>query len=196
MSNRLPVIDILRDKFLSKIHADYQVFIFTYDREWYEILYMQLVEPDRNHWKAFECHCADDDELELPVFAEQGEAKKEYLQKAEKYYTSRDYKAAAIYTRTAYEAILKHFCNKKGVPVPYKEKAKELKADALWNCVKKYERNERTHELYVDAKTAQAIETATRGVLNPLSHSRPVQTYRREVQYAIVAVKRLQTELT
>lgn len=194
MSNRLPVIDILRDHFLSNTQADYQIFILTYDREWYEILRLQLVEQDKAHWKAFEFHCADDDELEIPIFSEQGESKTEYLEKAEKYCRERDYKAAAIYTRTAYEAILKHFCNRLSVPVPYKEKAKDLKAEKLWDAVKKYE-NKHTHELYVDIKTARAIETATRGVLNPLSHSRPVQIYRREVQCAILAVKRLQLEL-
>lgn len=33
MSNRLPIIDVLKDQF-----KDYQIFLMTYDKEWYEIL--------------------------------------------------------------------------------------------------------------------------------------------------------------
>jgi len=42
MSNRLPLIDILKEEF-----GDYQIFLMTYDREWYEILKQRL---DGDKW--------------------------------------------------------------------------------------------------------------------------------------------------
>jgi wobble nucleotide-excising tRNase len=189
MSNRLPIIDIIESHFI----PNYQIFLMTYDREWFEILCEHFVDPNRASWKAFEFYCADDDELELPIFAERTKGRDEYIQRAEKYFQAHDYKASAVYARSACEAILKFFCNKKGVPVPYQDKPKNLKIDQMWTAVKNYKKNDGTD--YVDSKTAIAIDKAIKKVLNPLSHSRPVSVYRREVQYAICAVKRLYSQL-
>jgi energy-coupling factor transporter ATP-binding protein EcfA2 len=189
MANRLPIIDIIDNHF-----THYQIFLMTYDREWFEILCEHFVESDKTNWKAFEFYCADDAELELPIFAERSKGRDEYIKRAEKYYQENDFKAAAVYTRSAYEAILKFFCNKYSVPIPYRDKPKNLKADEIWTEVKKFQRKGTT-VAYVTPKTASAIDKAIRTVLNPLSHSRAVSTYRREVQYAIVAVKLLYSEL-
>lgn len=189
MSNRLPIIDIIDKHFINK----YQIFLMTYDLEWFEILceYFVEVPGGGEKWKAFEFYCSDDDELELPIFAERSKGRDEYIKRAEKYYNEQDYKAAAVYIRSAYEAILKFFCNsdKHRVPVPYHDKPKNLKADELWRSVKEYKKRDGTN--YVDLQTAKAIEKATKRIFNPLSHSRPVQTYSREVKDAIKAVKDL-----
>ncbi|XGB38694.1 MAG: ATP-binding protein [Cyanobacteria bacterium LVE1205-1] len=185
MSNRLPIIDIIEKYFIDK----YQIFLMTYDLEWFEILCEYFVEPDKTNWKAFEFYCSDDDELELPIFAERSKGRDEYIKRAEKYYSEQDYKAAAVYIRSAYEAILKFFCNKYRVLIPYHDKPKSLKADEIWTYVKEWKKKDGTS--YVDAQTAKAIEKATKRIFNPLSHSRPVQTYSREVKDAIDAVKNL-----
>ena len=187
MSNRLPIIDIIDKHFIDK----YQIFFMTYDLEWFEILCEYFIEVTEGgkKWKAFEFYCSDDDELELPVFAERSKGRDEYIKRAEKYYSEKDYKAAAVYIRSAYEAILKFFCNKYSVPVPYHDKPKSLKADEIWKSVKEWKKKDGTS--YVDIQTAKAIEKATKRIFNPLSHSRPVQTYSREVNDAINAVKDL-----
>lgn len=187
MSNRLPVIDIIDSHF----SANYQVFMMTYDREWFEILCDYF--PSSN-WKEFEFYCADDAELELPIFAERSKGRNEYIARAEKYFAEHDYKAAAVYARSAYEAILKFFCNKHHIPIPYYNKPKELKADDMWQVIKTYQQRG-VNSPCVDPTTVRHIETAVGRVLNPLSHSRPVPAYRREVQHAIHAVKRLYQEL-
>jgi len=191
MSNRLPIIDIIDAHFIDK----YQIFLMTYDLEWFEILCEHFVEPNKLMWKAFEFYCADDTELELPIFAERTKGKDEYIKRAEIYYQQHDYKAAAVYARSAFEAILKFFCNKYGVPVPYHDKPQTLKADEIWVAVKIWKsRNGKNcfdPNNQNDKKIISHIDKAARKILNPLSHSRTVQTYRREVQYAIGAVKRL-----
>ncbi|MDM3857715.1 MAG: AAA family ATPase [Aphanizomenon gracile PMC649.10] len=199
MSNRLPIIDIIDEHFIDK----YQIFIMTYDLEWFETLCDHFVEPNKSMWKAFEFYCADDAELELPIFAERGKGRDEYIKRAEEYYAANDYKAAAVYTRSAYEAILKFFCAKHNVPVPYVSKPKDLKADKLWDAVKSYiathkkviDKKTGNKEDYLDSKTISHVEKANRRILNPLSHSRAVPTYRREVQYAIAVVKKLYDRL-
>jgi len=195
MSNRLPIIDIIDAHFIDK----YQIFLMTYDLEWFEILCEHFVEPNKLMWKAFEFYCADDTELELPIFAERSKGRDEYIKRAEKYYQQHDYKEAAVYARSAYEAILKFFCNKHSVPVAYHDKPKSLKADDMWKAVKIWKNKNGTDYFDPndpnDRKIISHIDKATKKILNPLSHSRPVQIYRREVQYAIEAVKRLYDKL-
>ncbi len=62
MSNRLPVLDILRENF-----SDYQIFFMTYDRIWYEIVRQQT--PD-NEWKYAEFYFSKTDEYEIPIYVE------------------------------------------------------------------------------------------------------------------------------
>lgn len=181
MSNRLPVIDIIRNHF-----ANYQIFLLTYDREWFEILCQQFVEIDGQKWKAFEFYCSDDNQLEIPVIAARGKAVTEYLMKANDYFKLHDYKAAAVYVRTAFEALIKNYCDKRSIPVPYKEKAKELKSENFWNAM----------ESKIPADIVKDVKTARSVVMNPLSHSRIVAVFQAEVQKAIQAVTRLQEELT
>ena len=63
MSNRLPVLDILEEYF-----TDYQIFLTTYDRAWYEIVKQRTSHGGK--WKAVEFYFRQTDEYEIPVYAE------------------------------------------------------------------------------------------------------------------------------
>lgn len=128
MSNRLPVLDILDKHF-----GAYQIFFFTYDRPWYEIV--------RNHfesqgamanWECVEFFAARTDEQDLPIYAPE----RKFLERAQEHLNNNDWKAAAVYARTHFEAKLKKFCDKKNLKVRYKEKANELSSEDFWNAVK------------------------------------------------------------
>lgn len=173
MSNRLPIIKILQDFF-----SDYQVFLLTHDLEWYEILKQRL---DQEKWKSVELYSTKDVEYEIPVVAES----KDYLTKAQSYLANHDYKAAAIYLRTAFEHLLKRFCEKKGLSVKYKEKAKTLTSDDFWTVVKPC----------VSSEIAENVEHARELIMNPLSHSRIVGIYPAEVKGAIETITQLKQEL-
>jgi energy-coupling factor transporter ATP-binding protein EcfA2 len=173
MSNRLPIIKILQDFF-----SDYQIFLLTHDLEWYEILKQRL---DQDTWKPVDLYCTKGIEYEVPVVAEN----KDYLTKAQDYLTNHDYKAAAIYLRTAFEHLLKRYCDKKGLPVKYKEKAKVLTSDDFWAVVKPH----------VPSTLADEVEHARELIMNPLSHSRIISVYPAEVNEAIDFIKRLKQEL-
>ncbi len=101
MSNRLPVLDILENHF-----GDYQIFFFTYDKPWYDIVRQRVGGAN---WRHVEFYSAKTDEHDLPVYAED----KKYLDKAKEFLDANDYKAAVIYLRTHFEQIIKDCCNKK-----------------------------------------------------------------------------------
>ena len=96
MSNRLPVLDILQDE---KYFLDYQIFLTTYDKAWYEIVKQRT---NQKNWKAVEFYFKATDEYEIPACKEDTP----YLDKAKEYLDANDYKACAVYLRTAFETIM------------------------------------------------------------------------------------------
>lgn len=174
MSNRLPIIKILQDFF-----SDYQIFLLTHDLEWYEILKQRL---DQKTWKQVELYCPKGVEYEIPVVAES----KDYLTKAQTYLTNHNYKAAAIYLRTAFEHLLKRYCDKNSLHVKYKEKAKDLTSDDFWTVVKPH---------VTSTPLVDEVEHARELIMNPLSHSRIVSVYPAEVKEAIAIIVKLKQEL-
>ena len=124
MSNRFPVLDILEEYF-----KDYQIFLTTYDKAWYEIVKQRTEEKD---WKYTEFYFKATDEHEIPVCKDDAP----YLEKAKEYLDESDYKACVIYLRTAFEETIKRFCEKKGLRVRYCENPKKLDAQDFWEPIK------------------------------------------------------------
>lgn len=107
MSNRFPVLDILEEYF-----KDYQIFLMTYDKAWYEIAKQRL---GQENWKYTEFYFKATDEYEIPVCKEDTP----YLKRAEEFLDENDYKACVIYLRTTFETIIKKFCDKRNLRVRY-----------------------------------------------------------------------------
>ena len=186
MSNRLPLIDIIKAQF-----SEYQIFLMTYDREWYEILKQRF---DGNKWVFQELYCGKiTDDLEIPVWKQDTD----YLDKAQQYLTpippqAPDLKASAVYLRTAFEVILKKFCDKHYLKVKYQEESKKLTTDDFWQPIIAYKKD---GTLFLSATCKQNIELYRTLIMNPLNHAQISQTYDREIQEAIDAVKTLKHEL-
>ena len=117
MSNRLPVLDILKVYF-----PDHQIFLTTYDKAWYEIAKQRTAQKD---WKYAEFYFGETDEYEVPIYVED----KAYLEKAREYFDMNDYKACAIYVRTAFEAAIKQYCEKRNLAVKYRENPRDLRSE-------------------------------------------------------------------
>ena len=124
MSNRFPVLDILEKDF-----KGYQIFLMTYDKTWYEIVKQRT---DEKNWKYTEFYFSQTDAYEIPVYAED----KAYLEKAREYLDSNDYKACAIYVRTAFEAAIKRYCEKKDLAIKYRENPRDLRSEDFWMPIK------------------------------------------------------------
>ena len=63
------------------------------------------------------------DGYEIPLIKDDGD----FLQKAKKHFADCDYKAAAVYTRSAFEKMLQIYCKKKKKKIIFKLKLKGLK---------------------------------------------------------------------
>ena len=183
MSNRLPVLDILDEYF-----SEYQIFLTTYDKAWYEIAKQRTSRSGK--WKAVEFYFSQTDEYEIPVYAED----KAYLEKAREYLDANDYKACAIYVRTAFEAAIKQYCEKKDLAIKYRENPRDLRSEDFWIPIKT-ERDE-AGLLLLDLRIVDTIERARKFILNELSHATFVNIYKKELEDAIAAVAELETALT
>ena len=188
MSNRLPLIDILDEGNFAK----YQIILMTYDRTFYEMVKKRKFE-DKN-WKAAELYCGKVDGYDIPVYVED----RTYLERAREYLNANDYKACAVYVRTAYEAIIKGYCEKKNIGVKYRENVNELESNDFWTLIRnkkipdpKSNKRKRLLKLTLVEK----IELARKFTLNPLSHADTVNISKKELEDAIEAVEWLEDAL-
>jgi energy-coupling factor transporter ATP-binding protein EcfA2 len=181
MSNRFPVLGILQEDF-----KDYQIFLTTYDKAWYEIVKQRT---DQTDWKYAEFYFGQTDEYEIPVYVEN----KAYLDKAREHLGANDYKACAIYVRTAFEAAIKQYCEKKDLAVKYRENPKDLKSEDFWVPIKT--EIDQTGLLLLDLRVVDKIESVRKFTLNELSHVSVANIYKKELEDAINAVEQLEVAL-
>ena len=188
ISHRLPLLDILEERDFAK----YQIILMAYDRTFYEMVKKRKSE-DKN-WKAAELYCGKVDGYEVPIYVED----KTYLEKAREYLDANDYKACAVYVRTAYEAAIKGYCEKNNIAVKYRADRNELNSNDFWTVIKdkkisdpKSNRPKRLLKLALDKK----VELARKFTLNPLSHANIVNIPKKELEDAIEAVEWLEDAL-
>ena len=185
MSNRLPLIDIL-DKYFS----DYQIFLMTYDKAFYEIFKQRKFQKFKDkQWKAAELYLGKVDGYEIPVYVEE----EKYIDKAKEYLKANDYKACAVYVRTAFEVIMKSYCKTENIRVRYRENPKDLTSLDFWIPITRWQKNRQD---VVNQALKNRIESARKFTLNELSHASVANIYRKELEDAIDAVEELETALT
>ena len=176
IANRLPLLAILQKEF-----PDYQIFITTYDKPWFE--YARVFLEPSGDWKTMEFYAQDcRDGTQIPRIVDGGDL----LQRAVVHLQACDYKAAAVYTRSAFEQMIRRFCENKGKKIPYKSRLKDYTTEDFWNAIK----ND------VQAATRRDVETYRSLVLNTFSHyNTEKHEIRTELQNAIEAIKALRAEL-
>lgn len=186
MSNRLPVLDVLDEDF-----ADYQIFLTTYDKAWYEIAKQRTAHSGK--WKAVEFYFRRTDEYEIPVYVEN----KAYLDKAKEYLDANDYKACAIYLRTAFEMTIEEFCADRRLPVKYHRDPNKQDSQDFWDAIKiENKRKTENHgPTLLDQKLINDIELYRTRILNPLSHATIANIPKKEIEDTVEAVERLKMAL-
>uniref|UniRef100_A0A831TZ23 DUF4145 domain-containing protein n=1 Tax=Geobacter metallireducens TaxID=28232 RepID=A0A831TZ23_GEOME len=111
---------------------------------------------------------------------------KDFIAKAEAYLNKCDYKASAVYARSAFEKLIRRYCEKKKRPVAFKSRLKDYTTEDFWNVIKDE----------IPDGTRNDIETYRPLVLNAFSHYNTERhEIRAELVGAIQAVKGLKTEL-
>jgi len=171
ISNRLPLLEILKIEF-----SDYQVFITTYDKPWYEFVKTNYLNKNRD-WKCFEIYAGRSKRgFTIPVVKEiKGQGDNShidyFIQKGENYHNVGDNKAAGVYLRSAFEAILKQFCFGR-TTVKFVIDQSKLTANDFWSATKKYVNDQPDPTRYTLLQsTKDEIEYLLPLVLNPLNHN-------------------------
>lgn len=165
-SNRIPLLEILKEDF-----KDFQIFITTYDRHWYELAKSYL-----RNWKSLEMYVGENNSIhiEYPVIITQD---LEYKLKAKRYIEAFDYPAAGNTIRKAFE-------NKISQLLPNCYLYNETDLDGFFNKLILYYKNCCCEEL-IDERLKEELYIYKDIILNPTSHNdlrSPI--YKAEVQKA------------
>ena len=176
IANRLPLLDILEAEF-----KDYQIFITTYDKPWFE--YAQCILAQRSNWKTMEFYaqtCKGNTEIPI-IFDDQ-----DLITKAGIHLQQCDYKAAAVYTRSAFEKILRNHCATEEKTIVFKKHSKDYTTEDFWKVIKED----------LPTQTVKDIETYRALVLNTFSHYNTERhEIKPELESAIKTVKQLRDSL-
>lgn len=181
-SNRLPVLDMLRQHF-----SDWQIVLLTHDHVWFEMVRFYLADGDR--WKCLEIFESLDPVrgIPAPIMRPLGDNPADTsLRQAQDLLNSHYVPAAANYTRAAFELALKSFCEKRGVPVPFKMDSRELKTEALLTAVENWWAGHSSKSGI--GAVVERVKLFRKVVLNPYSHASPPNIAAAEVQGAIHAI--------
>lgn len=176
ISNRLPLLEILETEF-----PDYQIFITTYDKPWFE--HVRQVLQENNAWKTMEFYAKlTKGGTEVPlIFDDQN-----LIIKAEQHLLNCDYKAAAVYARSAFEKMLIQYSEKKRKSIVFKSKMKNYSSQDFWKILK----------ADLPKKISSEIEAYRALVLNPFSHyNTEKHEIKSELTNALTAIKNLEHEL-
>jgi energy-coupling factor transporter ATP-binding protein EcfA2 len=181
-SNRFPLLEIIRDEF---IKDGYQVFISTYDREWFEL---------SRHWfnthkisnKCLELFIEDDGNPNTPdypvVIPHKG-----HFEKAEAYYKFKDYPSAGNYLRKECEEIIKNI-----LPNTYKIDTSGMPLKELNKLIEQLNKFYEDCEIMKPTELVDAIDIYRKVLLNPSSHSDSKSSFfKREITDVFEVVKKL-----
>ena len=186
LQNRLPVLRILT----SDGFKNYQIFLLTHDRVWFDLARGHLRGEDR--WLHKEL-LADESTGHLIPRQKSSESD---LENARKHLANGDLKAAAVYARSAFEWKLRNVCEKYGIKIAFKADVDRIGAGALWDGIiqRQREREEQkakgvqVHD-FVPTDLKIAVETMRSTVLNKLSHTGASGLVHSEVATAITTVE-------
>lgn len=179
MSNRLPLLDILKSEFV-----DYQIFMTTYDRAWFDVAKNKL---DTIKWQSIEMYVGKENDFDVSVIIQS----KDYFERAKEYFKAFDYPACANYLRKECEKLIKDFLpqNLKYSQDTQKGTINEITdLETLFNNLLKY------LEIQSLSKTPfEKFKTYQKVVFNALSHDdlkSPI--YKKELEQSFELVENLQ----
>ena len=189
MSNRIPLLQILKKEF-----AEYQIFLTTYDRHWFEVAKDWFERKAKDRWSFLEMYADDASGFEIPHII----PNKAYLKKAEDYILSHDYPAAGMYLRKECERVLTNLLKPayrvKKVPQDEKTKNYSTEQKSLNDLIiglKDFCQDENLP--YANFEDLAIYKDA---LLNPLSHH-DIETpiYKAELQAIMAVLKELESIL-
>lgn len=189
-SNRFPVLRVLDAHF-----ADWQIVLLTHDRVWFEMARLHLT--GRTDWGTLELfEEIDSAGGSRSILRPQGaDPVNGNIVNARNFYASHEYVAAAVHARVAFELSLKKLCDRKAISVRFHLDQRQTSSDELLTAIETWLRApaRATEKAALDTAIAE-VKMWRKVVLNPFSHSTPVNLTAAEVIGAIDAVEKLHQE--
>lgn len=189
-SNRYPVLEVLRERF---IKTDWQIILLTHDRVWFEMARLYL--EDTKDWAFLEIfEGVEPSGGGRPILrTQQGSDVASNIATARKFLADKEYSAATVHARMAFELSLKKLCDRKHIPVNYYLEPRRLSTDDLLQGIEKWLGDAaRATEKPLVLPAITQVKLWRKVVLNPFSHSTPITLVENEVKGAIDAVETLQ----
>lgn len=183
-SNRIPLLEILKDEFIKQ---DFQIFISTYDRQWFELA-RQWFDNNGCKFKAQELYIEDDGNPTTPEYPIV-QPSEDNLRKAEAHFKAKDYPAAGNYLRKSCETIIKDL-----LPDTYKIGNGGEPITELEGLIQQLNRLYEDFNIAKPQALIDALKIYRKALLNPSSHDdlkSPI--YRREIEDAFHLVRQLQS---
>lgn len=180
-SNRLPVLDVLHNRF-----ADWQVVLLTHDKTWFDLARSRLPKDD---WVCCEVYEGDSAAVApMPIVRPtMNKPARALLQKATDLLNLGYIEAAANYARQAFELGMRKACELKTIKLNYREDPKDHQAQDLLNALKGWRATGSVKQADWDA-ALHRMELLKDVVMNPYSHPSAPNIPKQEVADAISAV--------
>jgi energy-coupling factor transporter ATP-binding protein EcfA2 len=202
MGNRVKVVDLIQEHFKNTDDTNWQIVILTYSKAWFERLKDHLHKTDISPaWKSVvlweEWRTEDPSphtvgkDISPHVAAESSGT---LIEMADRHLLHKDYKAAAVYARSALEALCNYTCAKANLAVVHVTNPKQRQLEDYITVLES-----RLGELHAPASRQEAVKLIARlreaqaFVLNRNSHFDPEEEdpLSGEVKSAIQTVKDL-----
>ena len=189
-SNRYPVLEVLSERFVKN---DWQIILLTHDRVWFEMARLYL--EDTKDWAFLEIfEGLEPSGSSRPILrTQQSNDFASNIATARKFLADKEFSAATVHARIAFELSLKKLCNRKRIPVKYHLEPRQLTTDDLLQGIEKWlDDPNRATEKPLVLPAITHVKLWRKVVLNPFSHSTPVTLVENEVKGAVDAVEALQ----
>lgn len=180
MSNRDKILSLLLDRSEDNkfFNDDYQMFIFTHDRAFFELAKYRFDIRASGKWKYFEMYENTSERFLKPLLIPY----KDNLQKAEAYFKISNYPTAGNYLRKTSEEIMKYLLSD-----IFKPSDKDGLDSLIKNLKTKYDEFKITIP-----ESISKLEELTKRIFNPASHNDLINPlYKKEIDDAIQVVKEL-----
>lgn len=189
LQNRLPIVRILT----SDAFKNYQIFLLTHDRVWFDLARGLLREQDG--WLHRELLADESTGKLIP----RQQSSQSDLARAKSHLANGDLMAAAVYARAAFEWKLRNVAEEHRIEVKFRKDNKSISADELWRGIVKRQRlQERLRKTkptlpdFVPSQLERNVEAMRSTVLNQLSHASAPGLKPGDVRDAVKTVESVQ----
>jgi hypothetical protein len=181
-SNRIPMLDVLDNQF-----GDWQIVLLTHDRLWFETARARAGLS--GGWRVLELFTNNEAETAYrpTVASRESDVVEDYLQRATVHLGNSDWRASAVYARSAFEMWLKIQCAAHSIPIQFNLEPRKIDANVYFTALQKWASNNQAKPAFAGVLNVLALYRDT--VFNPGSHSYPTTMSGGELRAAIAAMR-------